>query len=263
MSVQFSVFTKGWKTLTADQLGKFVSGLGFDGIELPLRPGFQVEPADAEKELPRFVARMGQYGLKVFSVAGTLDEHIFAACAAAGVPIIRTFVAMDADGFHPSIARAREMIGKALPLSEKYGVTIGIQNHIGCLANGSGLIYFLEEYNPRHVAAVWDAAHNALQGEEPEISLSAVWNNVAMVNLKNAVYLRVNGPEAEEAQWRPYWTNGRQGLASWRRVIDYVKKHEYRGVICLTAEYSDEANADRYIAEDIRFAKSLYHGERS
>ena len=50
--VLFSVFTKPWRTLPLARLGEMVSGLGFDGIEFPLRPGYQVEPENVA-DLPR------------------------------------------------------------------------------------------------------------------------------------------------------------------------------------------------------------------
>jgi hypothetical protein len=78
-----------------------------------------------------------------------------------------------------------------------------------------------------------------------------------MVNLKNAFWRRVNGPEAEEVQWRHYWTSGRQGLASWSRVAETLKQRGYKGPICLTAEYSDKSLVNRLIVEDLAFAKSV------
>jgi hypothetical protein len=79
-----------------------------------------------------------------------------------------------------------------------------------------------------------------------------------MVNLKNAFWRRENGPEAEYAEWKIYWTAGRQGLASWPRVAAELKRRNYSGIVCLTAEYSDERAVNRLIAEDIAFAKSLF-----
>jgi sugar phosphate isomerase/epimerase len=258
-SVQFSVFTKPWKNIGVTELAKFISNLGFDGIEFPLRQGFQVEPANAEKELPKLVKHLEDYGLKIFSVASALDESVFAACAEAGVPIIRTMIQINEDGFIPAVRRAQQEFDETLPLCEKYGVKVGVQNHIGpSIANSAGLLYLLEKYDPRHITAIWDAAHNGLEGEEPEIGLSAVWSHLSMVNLKNAFQRRTNGPEADVAEWESYFTTGRQGYASWRRVADYLKQKNYQGVVCLTAEYTDEHKVDTYIAEDIAYAKSLF-----
>jgi len=79
-----------------------------------------------------------------------------------------------------------------------------------------------------------------------------------MVNLKNAFWRRVTGPEAADVTWQPYWTSGRQGLASWPRVAQILMQRSYAGVVCLTAEYSDETDVARLIAEDVAYARSLW-----
>ena len=123
-----------------------------------------------------------------------------------------------------------------------------------------GLMHLIGQYDPRYVGAVWDAAHNALQGEEPDLALDIVWSHLCMVNLKNAFWQRITGPEAQVAGWRVYWTSGRYGLASWPRVVAELKRRKYRGVVCLTAEYGDRDAVNRLIGEDIAFAKSLFGG---
>jgi hypothetical protein len=79
-----------------------------------------------------------------------------------------------------------------------------------------------------------------------------------MVNLKNAIWQRTNGPEAEYAEWKHYWTSGRHGLAVWPRVAAELNRRGYRGVVCITAEYSDAAAVDRLASEDLDFARSLF-----
>ena len=49
--IKYSVFTKPWKELTVPELGKLVHELGFDGIEFPVRPGYQVEPENILRDL--------------------------------------------------------------------------------------------------------------------------------------------------------------------------------------------------------------------
>ena len=63
--ITFSVFTKPWKETPVPELGKFVSGLGFDGIELPVRPGYQVEPVDVDRDLPLVTEQLADFGLKI------------------------------------------------------------------------------------------------------------------------------------------------------------------------------------------------------
>ncbi len=258
--IVFSVFTNRWYEMSIPKLGEFVSGLGFEGIELPVRPGRQVEPEKVAKDLPRAAKKLAEFGLKITSVAGPTDEATISACAEAGVPIIRICVEIGEEGYMNTEARVQREFDVLVPLLDKYNVTLGIQNHCdNSVCNAMGIRHLIERYDPKHIAAVWDAAHNALNGEDPELAIDIIWSHLGMVNLKNAFWRRTTGPEAEDVEWRPYWTTGRQGLASWPRVAAELKKRNYKGVICLTAEYdSDEHLANRLISQDIAFAKSLF-----
>lgn len=254
----FSVFAKPWK-MPIGELGAFVKGLGFDAIELPVRPGYQVPPEEVGPGLPRAARQLADCGVAIASIAGPTDEVTIAACAEAGVPIIRTMVRIGKEGYLATEGRVRAEYEALVPLLDKYGVRIGVQNHCDeFVTSAVGLLHFMERFDPKHVAAVWDPAHCALNGEQPELAVDILWSRLCMVNLKNAFWQRVNGPEAEVAQWCIHWTSGRQGLAPWPRVAAELKKRNWRGVLCLTAEYSDEPSVNRLIAEDIAFAKSLF-----
>lgn len=256
--VVFSVFTKSWKS-PAPELAKFVRGLGFSAIELPVRPGYQVEPENVERDLPKVAKQFTDCGVQIASIAGPTDERTLAACAAAGVPTIRVMVQIGDAGYLATVAQVQREYDAMVPLLEKHKVRIGVQNHCDrFVCNATGLRHLVEKYDPRHIGIVWDAGHNGINGEDPEMALDIVWSHLCVVNLKNAFWHRMNGPEAEHVQWRPYWTTGRQGIASWPRVAAELKKRNYRGVICLSAEYDDGASVNRLIAEDIAFAKSLF-----
>lgn len=259
--IHFSLFTKPWK-IPLPELAQFTARLGFDGIELPVRPGYQVPPENATRDLPAAVRLLAGHGLKVFSIApplGPVGEPLIAACAEAGVPLIRAMAPIGDDGYEASAARLQQEYDALLPLLDRYGVQLGIQNHCGrMVCNAMGLRHLIGRYGGRRIVAVWDAAHNALSGEEPELALDIVWPYLGMVNLKNAFWRRAGGPEAEDVEWRPWWTTGRQGLASWPRVAAELRRRAYRGVICLTAEYSDQAAVDRLIAQDIGYARALF-----
>jgi sugar phosphate isomerase/epimerase len=257
--ISYSIFTKPWRTQSVEELGELVSGLGFNGIEFPLREGYQVEPKNAEKELPKLAKKLARYNLKVTSVASSTDENIFAACADAGIPLIRImFGAKLHRGYMNSEADMKKSIEEFIPLCEKYSVKVGIQNHYGPgVSNSMEMKHLLEDYDPNYVGAIWDAAHSGLAGEEPEQGLDIAWSHLCLVNLKTAFYKLKTGPEAEEAQFERYFTTGRHGLVSWPRIIKYLCERNYQGIICMPAEYTDEANVNKYIAEDIIYLKEL------
>jgi len=257
MPVQFSVFTKPWREPIAN-LGHRIANYGFDGIELPVRPGYAVSPENVQ-ELPDAVRVLAEHNVKVYSVAGSTDERCLEAYARAGVPIVRIMAPIADEGYLASEAALRSEFDRLLPLLERYDLTLGIQNHYGkFISNASGLRSLVSGYDPKRIAIVWDAAHNALNGEEPELAIDIVWLGLCMVNFKNAYWKCETGPESISAVWSPYWTDGAHGLASWPRTATELISRGYQGVVCLTAEYTDELDVDRLICKDISFARSLF-----
>lgn len=266
-----AVFVKPWKSLTLPDLGAKLQGLGIEWIELPVRPGFACRPESIERDLPWAAQVLADYGVRILNVAADLpldDERLYAACAAAGVDLHRVMFRCRGANYWQAEAAARRSLDAALPLCAQYGVRIGVQNHVGAFVavHELGLHHLLQDYDRRWVGAIWDAAHNALAGMEPEMALDVVEGMLLVVNLKNGCWRRVNGPRAEAAEmtavteWQVYWSGGREGQAHWPRVVAKLKVMGYGGPLCLTAEYSDTPNVDRLIAEDLAFAHRLLAG---
>ena len=109
--IVYSVFTKPWKMPVAE-LGEFVSGLGFEGIELPVRPDFQVEPQNVSSDLPEAAKQLASHGVKICSVAGPKDETTIAACAEAGVLGILPGVV----GVIQAVETVKLVLGRGAPL---------------------------------------------------------------------------------------------------------------------------------------------------
>lgn len=257
--INFSVFTKPWKD-PIDRLGERVARFGFDGIELPVRPGYPVTP-ETVHTLPAAVASLRAAGVDVFSIAGPLDEPTFAACAEAGVPMVRVMAPIGAEGYLAAERALQQKFSSLEPLLRKYGIKIGVQNHYGrFIANASGLRSLVSPFDPVVVGIVWDAAHNALNGEEMEVGIELAWTHLSMVNFKNAIWVSEEAAEPRHRKWKPFWTTGPDGLASWPRVAAELTRRNFSGVICLTAEYTEEERVDEYIVEDLRFARSLFEG---
>lgn len=259
---ELAVFTKPWKTLSLPALARHIRSLGFDWIELPVRPGFQVEPENIERDLPAAVKLLGEQGVRVLNVTADMpldDERLYSACAEAGIGMNRVmFWQRDLD-YWSAEAEARRQLDAALPYCERYDFQIGIQNHSGRFVpvNEMGMFNLVKDYDARYVAAVWDPAHNALEGMNCDSALDVLAPRLCVVNLKNAYWRRISGPEAEIAEWKIYWTSGAQGRASWASVIAKLKSIAYDGPICFSAEYTDEERVDDLIVKDLAFARDL------
>jgi sugar phosphate isomerase/epimerase len=266
---RFTVFTKPWPDLTLAELGKLAKGLGFDSVELPIRPNFQVTPENVRYGLPEATRILGDCGLAIGSIAGPVDEPTIASCGECGVPIIRVMVPIDlAIGYRASEDAARRQYDSVLSLLEKHGVAIGVQNHRGTMIGSAiGLMRLIEGYDPKLVGAVLDPAHCGLNGEPDEMAIDIVWSHLLRVNLKSAYWERIAGPEVVDAPWRPRWTLGGQGITNWRRIAAELKRRGYGRDICLHAEYSsvEGTGGDRtgdsvipLLTQDIHYARSLF-----
>ena len=270
---KFIVFTKPWKNITLEELGAFVKDCGYDGVEYPLRDGYQVQPSDGVKGVKRLVDVLGAFGVTVESIAGGIDvkfsndnkvagvnEELFAGCGEAGVKIIRICQGLDKNiGFFENIDQIRRTYDAVVPYCEKYNVTLGVQMHCYSSISSSAETYILlKDYNPKHIAAVWDSGHNGLTGTEPCFALDTVWDMLCMVNFKAAFWKIKTGPEKDEAVWDTYWTTGNHACGSWRDAVNHLKKRGFSGVVCMPAEYSDEANVLKYMKQDLAYLKSLF-----
>lgn len=254
-----TVFCKPWK-FALPELARHISDMGFDGVELPVRPGYPVTPDNVDTQLLEAVRILADYGLKIASIAGPTDEKTIAACAAAQIPLVRICVGMrPGEGYMAGEGRLQTEFDRLVPLLDRYGVTLGVQNHCGDrdVCNAMGLRHLIERFDPRHISAVWDAGHNGLEGEAPESALDIVWSHLAMVNLKSAYWRRREIRSDQTAEWEAYWTTGRDGRANWPRVVAELQRRQYDGPVCLTAEYTEEEAVDRLIVEDLAFVRNL------
>ena len=246
--------TKPW-TDAIEALVDRMAGLGVQAIELPIRPGYQVTPENVTTALPQVVAVLRSRGLLICSVAAPLDEAIIAACGDNGVTIVRTMLHVDLRkaSFADTIGQHRARYDKLIPLLDRAGVRIGMQNHSGdAIGSAIGLFHLMERYDPNHVCAILDMAHCGVAGEPTELSVDLLWDRMpALVNFKAAFKERINGPEEAEAVYRTHWTTGRHGAFSWAGLVAELRRRGFEGTFVLPAEYSDPAGQPQRMGDDV------------
>ncbi len=266
--ITVTVFSKPWFD-PIEVLAEKIASLGLDGVELPIRPGYQVEPSNVAEALPRAVAVLGRSGLKILSAAAPLDDATIRACGDCGVPILRTMVNIDLAkaGYAATLDAHKRQWDELIPALEAAKVAVGVQNHSGnCVGSAVGLYHLLEKYDPRHVCAVLDMAHCAIAGEPTELAVDLLWDRMGkIVNFKNSFRERMNGPEEDEAVYRTHWTTARHGAYSWRGLVREVMRRGFVGTFCLPSEYTDPAGQPQrmgddvlpYLSQDIAYLRSL------
>lgn len=262
-----SVFTKPW-TDPLPHLANKLNALGFEGVELAVRPGYQVVPENVSTDLPKAVKLLEAAGLKTPSIAGDTDEATIEACGAAGVGIIRICASIDMNrGYQASVDAFRRTFDALLPALERNNVAIGVQNHYGHhIASAVGLAHALAGYDPRQVCGVLDMGHCAVDGEPVDMAVDIVAPHMnGLVNFKSACHLRANGPELE-AEYVVHWTTHEHGGYNWRELVTALHKKGFQGTFCMPAEYSQQAGVKGqrmgddvlpFVRHDLAHLKSL------
>ena len=248
-----SVFTKPWVNEPLPQLADKLAGIGVDAVELAVRPGYQVTPDTIGTGLRDAVRIFGERGLKIASIASNADEATIAACGDAAVPLIRIMAPIDMkSGYAKSIESYQRQFDVLVPVLDRHGVTIGVQNHYGFFVGSAvGLLHLLWKYEPRHVCAVLDMAHCALDGEPTAMAVDIVKDRLhGQVNFKSAYRARVSAPE-DDAVYKVRWTTHQHGGYSWREFAECLKAVDFTGTYCLPAEYTAPDGKPQRMGDDV------------
>ena len=230
-----------------------VAGLGLDGVELPVRLGYQVTPENAASGLKEATRVLSASGVEITSVASTADEAIIAACGDNGIPLIRVMAPIDLGiGYVELIENYRRQFDALLPALDRHGVAIGVQNHYGYFVGSAiGLLHLIERYDRRYISAVLDMAHCAVDGEPTAMAVDILKSQIHhQANFKSAYHSRVNGPE-DEAIFKVKWTTHQHGGYSWSEFADCLKQVGFAGTLCLPAEYSDPMGKPQRMGDDV------------
>lgn len=258
----WAVFTKPWPTLSLGDLGALIARIGFNGIEFPLRPGFQVDLDNLEASFGELVAVMADSGVTIASVASSPTPAVFEVCAAQRVPLIRIMVNVSEAGYVETGDRIRRQLDELVPLVERTGVRIGIQPHHGAfVADSSELAFLLRDYDPSTIVAIWDAAHDGLAGKKPRNGLTLLRDRLAMANFKNAYY-EASASE-DGVRWRPTFVSGPEGLCPWAEAAAYLMETHYSGPICMPAEYTDDSDLVEKVRRDLGYLRDLFNENAS
>ncbi|MBS7701214.1 MULTISPECIES: TIM barrel protein [unclassified Chelatococcus] len=252
-AVPITVFTKPWLSESLPELADKLAAIGLDGVELAVRPGYQVTPETAAAGLQDASRIFAARGLTIASIASAADVAMIAACGDAGIPLIRVMAPIDMQiGYRQALENHQRSFDALLPALDRHNVTIGVQNHYGFfIGSSTGLLHLLGRYEPRHVCAVLDMAHCALDGEPVSLAVDIIKDHLyGLVNFKSAYRTRVNGPE-DEALFKVRWTTHRHGAYSWGEFADCLHRIGFRGTLCLPAEYSNPDGGPQRMGDDV------------
>jgi sugar phosphate isomerase/epimerase len=264
------MFTKLFKGRTLDQVAADLTGLGFQGADLLIRPGHQLEPSAPEAIAPA-VRLLEAAGLAVPMATTDLVDpddpttaRVLGACADAGVRLVRLgyFRSDPATPYAAAFERARRALDGLARLAASLGVTLALQLHGRTIhASGAQAAALLRDHDARQLAAYPDPGNQATQDgrEDWRFTFEVLRPWLACVGVKNGGWFPAGRNPAGQRQWRAEWLGIADGMVPWDEILPSLAAHGFQGVLTLHSHYEGMplAQALDQTRADLAFVRRL------
>jgi len=248
--VKIVMFSKHLSPLTIEEAARTVGEMGFDGLDLTVRPGGHIEPENALEELPKAVELVRSMGYDIPMITTGITradepyaEDIFAAASTAEVSDLKLGY-WRYEGFgsmRRQVEQAREDLDGLAALAEKYSVRANLHVHSGdfLTADGGVLWYLLLGRDPDTIGAYIDPGHMTIEGGvsvwKMSIDLLTPWIN--LVAIKDMAWTHEYDEELGKEKWVQKLVPLTEGVVRWPEVFRCLHEIGFDGTISVHSEY--------------------------
>jgi len=237
------LFSKHAQFLGYDELARVAAELGFDGLDLTVRPGGHVEPERVETDLPKAVDAMKKAGLKPLMMTTALNDpvdpltrRVLETAAKQGIRTYRSawFHYPDAGSLPEALAGFRQKIKGLAEMNRQLGLRGAYQNHAGTYVGSSlwEIHELLRETPPEAMGCQYDIRHATVEGGQS-------WATGLRL-----IAPRINSLDIKDFQWEAVGGKSKlinkplgEGTVEFTRYFQMLKKLGVRGPISLHFEY--------------------------
>jgi sugar phosphate isomerase/epimerase len=263
--MQYIYFTKTLKDLAPSALVEFCKETGVDGLDLAVRPGYPIEPANVLLELPKFAAIMKQNKLDIPLVSAPTSlvdaeskeaKSLFEACALAGVPMIKFGYFTYKGNFSDDLQAARKKLQGFSKLAQQTKVKAVYHTHSGTNIgnNAVSLKELLTDFDPHHVGAFADTGHLAVNGGPIKMELEILRPWLSIIAIKDILWEQAKG------DWAFKVIPAGSGIVRWNDVSKGIKDAKFQGTIVLHGEYEAASLPNRkdLAKKELAFLKNQF-----
>jgi sugar phosphate isomerase/epimerase len=246
--MQLVMFSKMLQEFSVGEAAQRIKALGFDGVDLTVRPKGHVEPATVGKDLPAAIGAIHAQGLEVpmasTAITRATDPHAEATVEAAarqGIRLLKLGYWNAPKGkLRESIDQARHNLDGLERLAESYQVTFGIHNHSGpgyVNCQPAVVASLLRDRDPSRIAAYFDPGHAAVEGGNGgwRQSLELLGPQIRLVAVKDFGWK--SEPGKVKAVWEAQQVPLRDGLVAWPEAFEGLRQLKFDGPVSLHSEY--------------------------
>ena len=243
-SFKISVFSKHLQWLGYAEMAQVAAGIGFDGIDITVRPGGHVLPENVAEDLPKAVDAVRKTGLNVYMITTAIvdaedpvTENILKTASALGIRHYRTgwFKYDEQTGVDDNLAIFKTKLEKLALLNKKYSITGEYQNHSGKYFGAPiwDLYTVLNRIKLPWIGSQYDILHATVEGANTwPIGLKLIKPYIRSIDIKDFQWSKKDG------NWAAEVVPLGEGFVDFKNYFSHLKKLEIRVPISMHFEYS-------------------------
>jgi L-ribulose-5-phosphate 3-epimerase len=245
---KISIFSKHLQWLDYKGMAEAVAEIGFDGVDLTVRPQGHVLPERVEEDLPKAVAAVRKAGKEVYMLTTAVNdaddpvsEKILRTAGSLGIHHYRMGYGYydQKRSVEDSISLINGKLAKLAKLNEKHSISGEYQNHSGDYGSG---IYFggpiwdlaasLKQINSPFLGSQYDIYHATVEGANAwPVGLELISPYIRSIDVKDFLWMKKGG------KWISETVPLGEGLVDFKRYFGLLKKYGIRVPVSLHFEY--------------------------
>jgi len=242
-SLKVNIFSKHLQFLNYGRMAEVAKMIGFDGVDLTVRPNGHVEPANVQKDLPEAITAIRNEGLSfetittaVEDASDPVDRSVLETAAVLGVKTYRMnwFRYDQQVSMMDQLQSLQKQVADLGVLNERLGLIACYQNHAGNLVGASlwEVYELLKLSDPKFFGVQYDIRHATVEGgvSWPN-GLRLVQSQVKSIVLKDFKWEKIGG------KWILVNTPIGEGMVDFPAFFRLIRKYEIEVPVSLHLEY--------------------------
>ncbi|WP_350288963.1 TIM barrel protein [uncultured Croceitalea sp.] len=242
-SLSVHLFSKHLQFLNYNDMAAAAAEIGFDGLDLTVRPKGHVLPEKVVYDLPKAVAAMRKYGINpglmttnIWDLTSLEQKTVLETASTSGFTHYRTGWLKYPE--NRTITESQQLYGQQAARLEVLNKELGL---IGCYQNHAGnhvgapiwdLPPILGATNNKHIGVQYDIRHAVVEGGNSwELDLRQIKPFIKSIVIKDFKWGKVDG------KWKPVNTPLGEGMVDFKRYFSLLKKYEINVPVSLHLEY--------------------------
>ncbi len=237
------VFSKHLQWLDYEPMAELAAEIGFDGVDLTVRPRGQVLPERVEQDLPRALKAVRKAGLNVNMITTAitdpndpLTESVLRMASRFGIGYYRMgYIRYDEKaGVAKTLENLKPRMAALAKLNEKYNIHGAYQNHAGTRIGGSvwDIWELIRDLDPQWIGCQYDIRHAVVEGGLSwPVGMKLLMPYIKCMAIKDFVWGK------EEGKWRIINCPVGEGMVDFEAYFKILNQAQIDGPFSMHFEY--------------------------